>query len=202
MAFNTITSCGADCTDFLLPALPSDPNCISGYAKSEIKHLLIRPRLANGTLADNPFDTTWGTGATGVALAVTAANIDNTIVDNSKTHHMKGIGNIGDADVATQLIHDDVEVVVNRAYELSFVVKTLDDLTYAYLMKLQCNRSDSLNFYYGTEPHILGIADGLVPNFINVNFAYSEGKTEVVSATIVLRWDANSEAERRNNPLT
>lgn len=200
MAFNTIIDCGAACTDFLLPALPTDPNCVSGYAKSEIKHLVIRPKLADGTLAANPF-TDWATATGSAGLGLATGAIDNTSVNNTLCHHLKGIGNIGAADVATQIIHDDIEVVVNRANELNFMIKALDDLTYEYLRRLQCSRADSLNFYYGTEPHIIGVLDGLVPNFLNVNFVYAEGKTEIVTATVVIRWDSNSDPDRKNNPL-
>lgn len=206
MAVNTFFSCPDDCSVFTFSALPTDPNCVTLPTTSEIGQLFIVPKLTDGSgnYATNPF-TDWGTGiinTSGTPTTATAGAIDNTSIDNTKSHQLTGIGTLAAPEKQTQIMPGFVEITSLRTYTLNFEIKSLPDTVYNYLVQLQCNKVDSFLFYYADATYVYGSLTGIKPNKVDVDFVHEAGKASVTTATLMIQYDAIGDPERRLNPYS
>ena len=176
---NSFCDCGDCSTDFLLPALPTDPNCVAGYQKSEITILLMMP-----TNATKPTDWTSRTDWEAVL-----AN-DNT--DNTKGKYLRGIGSLPAPEVTTVRVVDAVDIITYKEFTITHKIRALTDVKYNYLKSLQCNPTNYTFWYYTKADYLFGGSTGIQPFSTDVNFIYDEGKTSIVEAQLVIKWGTES----------
>lgn len=189
---NILTGCPADCDDDnLLPAIDVNQDCTSyPQTLSQVSDLYIIPTAADDIMAS------WSTTPTAVTDA-----IDNTIEDNTKAKWLVGIGGIAAPDKTTTDYPKLKRKNDERLYTLTFRVLNLSDAQYNFLRQLQCGWT-GFTFYYGDlADYVYGIAGGLVPEFIDVDFPKGEGNSDKNVGILTLQWRADGDPERRVNPL-
>lgn len=175
MFVNTFCDCGDCSNDFLLPALPADPNCIAGYAKSEITMLIMIPDGAS-------LPTDWTSKADWEDVL---AN-DNT--DNTKGKFLRGIGSLPAPEVTNIRIVDSVEVTTYKEYTITHKIRALSDEKYTFLKSLQCNPINYVFWFYTMGDYLVGGATGIRPIMTDVSFIYEEGKTSIVEAQVTIKY--------------
>lgn len=193
--FNVWTdlTCPAACDDtLLLPALPSDPDCLLTPVRSQISDLFITP-----CGADNPFDWTVD------PVEAVADAIDNTDTTNAKTKHLVGTGEITDHAPTVYEGPKLSRLITSRRYTLNFTVLLTDQLTYDFMRYLQCNWKDFSFQWANLGGNLFGDTDGARPSLVDVFFPQGSGNEDVEIARLQLEFDTTNGFIRRNaNPLT
>lgn len=190
---NILTGCPADCDeDNLLPAIPETQDCTS-YAQtlSQISDLYIIPDTAGIDVFTN-----WATTPT-----ATVGAIDNTVTDNSKAKWLVGIGGLPAPEKTTTDYPKLKRKNDERLYTISFRILNLVDAQYDFLRQIQCGWTGFTFYYADLAGYAYGIAGGLVPEFVDVDFPKGEGNTDKNVAVITLQFRADGDPERRANPL-
>lgn len=190
--------CSVDCAnDFVFPAAISDPNCLSaGLHKSQIGDLVFRP-----TGAASPFGASWtGEGAT---LVVTADEIDNDSVLNTKSRHLRGVGSVGEFEYQISEGAYGEDLVVEGVAPFEFTVANVTQLNRLFGKALQCNPKN-YTVYIGTEFAMFGLTNGMKLRNLRVQMPLNGGREDY--ETIIFRGEIVSQGgispERTaNNPL-
>lgn len=192
--FNEFTTpnCPADCdSEFLLPALPEDPDCELTERFSEISDLFITP-----CGVDNPFDWTQS------PVALVADAIDNTDTANLKTKQLVGIGTIGDHEATTRVTARFRRNIIKRRYTLEFTASVADDLQYEFARYLQCNWREFVFQYATVGGDLFGDVNGIIPSFVDVFLPKASGEEAAQEARYVIEFDTtNGDPRRGVNPL-
>lgn len=194
MPLNSIlTGCPADCDeDNLLPAIPESQDCTSyPQTLSQISDLYIMPNTSGVDVF-----TDWATTPT-----ATASAIDNTVTDNSKAKWLVGIGELPAPEKTTTEYPKLKRKNDERLYSISFRVLNLVDAQYDFLRQIQCGWTDFTFYYADLAGFAYGIAGGLVPEFVDVDFPKGGGNTDKNVGVITLQFRADGDPERRANPL-
>ncbi len=187
----TLTTCPADCDDILLlAAIPAVQDC-AAYPQtlSQVGHLYIMP-----TGATNPW-TSWSGTPT-----LTANSIDNTEALNAKTKWLVGIGEIAAPEKTVVPYPLKKAKTTDRLFTLNFRILNMSAAQYEFLRQIQCGSLGFTFWYADLGDWLYGLTGGLEPEFVNVQFPKPGGNTDKNSATIILSWRANADAERRVNP--
>lgn len=193
----TLTGCPADCDDVLLfPAIPASQDCPNyPQGRSQIARLYLLPNTMSGDIF-----ASWGTTSAATPTYV-SNSIDNTNALNAKAKVLVGKGEIPVPEKSTLGYPLLKTRTIERRYPLAFTVYQLDDANYEFLRQIQCGNLN-FKFYYGDlEGYVYGIADGLVPDFVNVVFPKGNGNEDRNTAIIRLSWKATGDPQRRANPL-
>lgn len=193
----TLTGCPADCDDVLLyPAIPASQDCPNyEQLRSQISRLYLLPNTMSGDIF-----ASWG--STSAATPTYVANsIDNTNALNAKAKELVGIGEIAVPDKSTLNYPLLKTRTTEKRYPLQFTVYQLDDSTYEFLRQVQCGNLNFKFYYADLNGYVYGIADGLVPDLIDVTFPKGNADTDRNTAVIKLFWKATGDPQRRANPL-
>jgi hypothetical protein len=188
--------CPADCsTEFDFLNLDTDQNCAGTPYLSQVTDLWMQPTGGTAT-AVSPF-----TGWTSVlsTITATAAAIDNSVADNTKTKWVTGIGSVDVPEKQVVRVHKFLDVTLKRRFALVFEVFNLSDANREFLFSLQCNPTN-YRFWYGNTSHVFGKDTGIIPVYTNVDFPLGAGEADLEKATITVNWESKTDPERRNNP--
>jgi hypothetical protein len=188
---NKFTTC-PDCDeDLLLTAIDEDQNCTTYEIEdSEVSDIFIRPDGAPDIFAS------WSTTPTYVADSV-----DNTVTDNTASKWLVGIGNVAVANKTETPYPKGKMKVTVREYPLVMRISNLSDAMYNFLRKFQGCGWLGWKFYYVDKANKLyGIAGGLEPSFVDVDFPLAEGGKK--EAILTIRFKADQDPERRTSPYT
>lgn len=188
----TDITCPAACDDtFLLPALPSDPDCLLTPSLSQISDLFITP-----CGAANPFD--WAEDP----VEAVADEIDNTDTTNAKTKHLVGVGEIADHAPTVFNAPKLQRLITKRRYTLNFTVLVTDQSVYDFLRYLQCNWTEFTFQWANLGDSLFGDTDGIKPSLVDVFFTAGGGEEDVEQARLQIEFDTTNGFPRRNtNPL-
>lgn len=189
----TDITCPAACDDeFLLPALPSDPDCLLPPVLAQISDLFITP-----CGVENSFDWT----ATPVDAVANA--IDNTDITNTKTKHLVGTGEIGDHSPTVYEGPKLTRLITKRRYTLNFTVLVTDQEVYDFLRYFHCNWQDFSFQWANLGGNLFGDTDGVRPSLVDVFFTAGGGNEDVEQARLQIEFDTTNGFPRRSvNPLT
>jgi hypothetical protein len=188
---NFLTGCPEDCDDVLLyPAIPAEQNCTSyPQTLAEVSDLFLVP---DG--APDIFATFSGTPT------YVADSVDNTVTDNTASKWLVGIGSIPASEKTETPYPKGKSKTTKRVYTLTFTYYQLDALSYAFLQKVQCGAVNFTFYYADMGDWVYGIAGGIVPDFVDVDFPKGTGTTPN-QAVITLKWSADGDPLRRVNPF-
>lgn len=188
--------CPEDCETAVLPNLVANTGDCNKYI----------PRL--GQVCKIYFDADrifpLPTVDTAGITAWAAANIDNSVADNSKIKCIEVQGGIAEPTETVEPMPKDTEIVTKREYTGTFIVKRLDDLTYNFLRALQCGYDGGI-FYEDLACYFYSASDGsgnsIKVKKTTVKFIKSNDNTTVNSATLEMTWVQCKDPERTDNPL-
>lgn len=197
MLNTTLISCPDDCADVnLLPALSAANQDCTGYTQtlSQVCDLYILPS-DTGDIFDN-----WDTEPIVNATSGAGVGVDNTNADNTKAKWLVGIGGVSESEETITEYPKLQKKVTERLYTLTFRVFNLVAAQYNFLRKLQCGDT-SFTFYYGDlGGWIYGIAGGLVPNSVDVDFPHGGGNTDKNVGILTITFRATTDPDRFVNP--
>ena len=190
----SLISCPADCaTDNVWPAIAAEQECASyNQSLAQVSDLIIIP-----TGADDVFED-WE----GDIPAPTYANdtIDNTTADNSTAKILTGEGGVAEPEELLLNYPKLQQVVAERTYTLTHRIKNLSNAQYDFLLKLQCGALNFTFYYCDLGGYTYGVAGGLVPYSVDVEFPRGGGDDDRAFADIIITWKAAGDPDRGTTP--
>lgn len=192
----TSITCPDDCGDVnTLPALIAAAQDCTAYEQtlSQVCDLYILPS-DTGDIFDD-----WATTPTN-ATPGAGVGVDNTNADNTKAKWLVGIGGVADPEETVTEYPKLQRKVTERLYTLTFTVFNLVAAQYNFLRQLQCGDTSFTFYYADLGGWVYGIAGGLAPLSVDVDFPHGGGNTDKNLATITLTWRSNGDPDRHVNP--
>lgn len=184
----------ADCAEYVFGAYKEDPDCL-GYEiyKAQIGDWVMIP---DG--AADPMGTSWtGEGAT---LALTAGEVDNTDITNTKSRRVRGIGGVGEGeDVVVEASYGE-EVVVETVSPFTFEITDVSPVNRTYFNRLKSN-PQNFKSYFGTEDHMFGKAGGVLLRKLKVQMPLESDANQVIRVTAELVTKGGFMERSANNPF-
>lgn len=204
---NRFYSCPADCDEALLfPALPADPYCVLAPDYSQVAILFIAPCESEDPFVFTPEAA--GPPIVPASVGLSATAIDNTNTDNTAPRQLVVQGSVSEHEPTVYDGPFRRQLISNRAYTAELIVPIPDQLTYDFLVSLQCNPrfrfwyQDIADWLHGpvaaADDDELG---GIIPTLVNVQMPKGGGRDDLQTATIILSWDAKTDPPRWPSPL-
>ena len=185
MSVNTfLTICPADCdTELLLPAVETNQDCTKvAVTGSQIEDIVILPNGATGAVD-------WTVPANWTSV------IDNTDVLNAKAKHLVGEGGKGASEPVTIPMPKGKTKVKHRLHTVTFTMKNVSDLHYAFGQAIQCGYSD-FTFWYSNEANTFGGQTGIIPASATCDFPLGEGVDDIELMVLTFTFKSDGDPPR------
>lgn len=173
MFTNSFCNCPDGCDVFTFGELPTDPNCVTLPKSSEITLLIFLPEGATPP-------TDWTSKADWL-------NVLGQTGDN-RARMLRVIGSLPAPEKYTERVIDGAELTFLKEYTLSAEIKSLPDLVYNFLARMQCGPRGYRLWYLDMADILYGGSTGIKVFKTDTDFVHEAGKASVTTANLQISW--------------